>query len=186
MLGGRRLPTARRFALHVCLSMAEPPGLVLSSPLVLVHSLELELTSHFQRRLCVFILNYNFSGKKKKNLFYSVFPGGWENVSWKQMYFLVVLRRKFEDLLYKGLTSLQKSSSSMQSCTAGYNVTIPGDPIKCIQCLTLVPGMFIPLLCLEKVAIKNPLACPQHLKHYFLKLKLISSHYCCFREKELG
>lgn len=99
MLGGRRLPTAGRFALHVCLSMAEPPGLVLSSPLVLVHSLELELTSHFQRRLCVFILNYNFSGKKKKNLFYSVFPGGWENVSWKQMYFLVVLRRKFEDLL---------------------------------------------------------------------------------------
>lgn len=68
MLGGRRLPTAGRFALHVCLSMAEPPGLVLSSPLVLVHSLKLELSSHFQRSLCVFILNYNFSGKKKKSV----------------------------------------------------------------------------------------------------------------------
>lgn len=104
--------------------------------------------SFSKESLCVYFKLQLF-WKEKKNLFYSVFPGGWENVSWKQMYFLVVLRRKFEDLLYKGLTSLQKSSSSMQSCTAGYNVTIPGDPIKCIQCLTLVPGMWIPLLCLE-------------------------------------
>lgn len=76
MLGGRRLPTAGRFALHVCLSMAEPPGLVLSSPLVLVHSLKLELSSHFQRSLCVFILNYNFSGKKKKICFTVCFQEG--------------------------------------------------------------------------------------------------------------
>lgn len=88
MLGGRCLPPVRRFAPRVCLSMAKPPGLVLSSagPLVLVQPLELELSSHFQRRLCVFILNHNFSGKKK-NQFYHLFPGGWENVSWKKMYF---------------------------------------------------------------------------------------------------
>lgn len=70
MLGGRCLPPVRRFAPRVCLSMAKPPGLVLSSagPLVLVQPLELELSSHFQRRLCVFILNHNFSGKKKKSV----------------------------------------------------------------------------------------------------------------------
>lgn len=72
------------------------------------------------------------------------------------MKFLVVVKSRFEDLCYKWLPSLQKLSSSVRSWDAQCNVSIAGDRLQWIWCLTPVPGMCVSV-CLDSVAINKKL-----------------------------